>query len=240
LLDVLDNPGRYQPSARSLAKAEFEARQLSSDDVNEARQLLKLKNEKKEKQQEQVDTVRSKLTGAGNEMYETFSPIRSSIPMHEKLIRLVAIAFSLFYLYKLISGFPYILAILKGESYGSFDYTGYLFPLLVEGAAIVFFWLRKRIGWILLVAFCSYSMIAVALGLFNSIYRQLQGGGYFDFFPTPSPVAYIVAGLFFIGTIFVLKKDDVRDVFRIQKNDLTGSVVSGVLMGLLFVVLALY
>lgn len=240
LLEVLEQPGKYQPQALALAKTEFSARQLSAEEIADAKFILYRSKEAKTYHDEKMEAVRSKVTSAGNELYETFSPIRPSIPTHEKLIRLVAIAFSLFYIFKIISGFSLLTAILKGESYGNFEYTGYIFPLLVEGFAIVLFWFRKRIGWILLVAFCSYSLLSTVYGIYLSISRLFQSPGFFEFIPAPSPVAYIVVGLYFTASILVLKRDDIREIYRIQKNDLPVSVAAGTLVGILFLMLALY
>mgnify|MGYP006391079345 CR=1 FL=1 len=133
-----------------------------------------------------------------------------------------------------------MIAILKGDSYESFGYTLYFFPLLFEIVSVITFWLKKQIGWILLVAFCSYSLIEVLYALYYSISLQFRENNFSDYFPTPSPTAYIISILFYVGTLFVLNKQDIKEVFDIDRSKVQNSLIIGTLVGVLFLFILFY
>ena len=91
LLEILANTESYQLLAIEAAKVEFDNRQLSDEEIQEAKQLLFNKQARKEKELEKVKVVETKIKTAGHAFIDTISPIQSGITSTEKSIRLIII-----------------------------------------------------------------------------------------------------------------------------------------------------
>lgn len=240
LLELLQNPAHYQLEAFLVAKAEFAARQLSDSDIEEAKQALLSKKLQKEKQDEKLDATKAKLLDAGNSLYDTVNPVQSTAPTAEKLIRLVSLVFAVLVVFKIVTNANQFYGLLTGDSYGSFGYTIILFPVLVQITAIVFFWMRKHIGWILLAAFCSYSLVQQLYALYLSITLQFGYDGFSQFFPSPPPAAFIISIIFYAGTLLVMKRPDVMEIFKMDKQGKQSAIVLGALVGAFSTFLAIF
>jgi hypothetical protein len=238
LMEVLQHPAHYQAEAISIAKAEFNSRQLSEKDIHEATEALLNKDLKKELQNERIAVATNKMINAGNTFYDTINPIQATAPTAEKLIRFIALVFSGLFIYKIKVNFGLFSSIVKGSSHESFAYTTYIFPVVVELIAIVLFWLKKKSGWMLLAAFCSYSLVEVLPGLYFSIIYQSRENSFIHF-ATPSPISYIIAALFFAGTIAAMLRQDIKLVYKISKQNVQSMLVAGLLAGLLYFLLFL-
>jgi len=238
LLEVLQHPAHYQPAALSIAKAEFNSRQLSEKNIHEATEVLLNKNLKTALQNERIAAATNKIADAGNTFYDTINPIRATAPTAEKLIRFIGLVFSGLFIFNIKVNFDLFSSIIGGGSHESFGYTIYIFPLVVELIAIVLFWLKKRSGWMLLAIFCSYSLIGILEELFYSLTYQPSKNSFIHF-ETPSPMAYIVAGLFFGGTIAVMLRQDIKLIYRINKKNVQNALLAGGLAGLLLLFLFL-
>jgi hypothetical protein len=239
LLEVLQHPAHYQSEALSIAKAEFNTRQLSEKDIQEAGQALLNKNLKKELQNERIAAATTKIVDAGNTFYDTINPIRVTAPTAEKLIRFISLVFSGLFIYKIKVNFGLFSSIIEGSSHESFAYTIYIFPIVVELIAIVLFWLKKKSGWMLLAIFCCYSLVEILQGLYYSILFQSEESSFMRFGAPPSPLSHIIAALFFAGTIAVMLRQDIKLVYKIEKQNVQSALVVGGLAGLLFLFLLL-
>jgi hypothetical protein len=51
-------------------------------------------------------------------------------------------------------------------------------------------------------------------------------------FPVTSPIVYILTSLFFIGTIWVINKQDLKEKFQIDKKTMIGTIVISVAISL--------
>jgi hypothetical protein len=240
LLEILQNPAQYQSIALSAAKSEFTSRNLSENEINEAKKYLLDKKNEKDKRNEKQEQIKTKLADAGNVFYDTINPIHASTSTAVKIVRLVTLVFTSLLIYKISVNFYVLLAIVKGNSGESFGYTLYFFPILVQLAATLFFWLRKRTGWLLLTFFCSYSLTEVLYGLYYSIALQFRKEGLSYLFPTPSPGAYIIAILFYIGTIFAICRHDIRGIYKIDKQKIQVPLIIGALSGIFLLMLLAY
>lgn len=234
LLEILQNPSQYQLIALTASKSEFASRKLPDDEVNEARQILLDKKNKIDRKIEKQDEIKAKLIDAGNVVYDTVSPFQSTISTAGKIIKITAIAFTFLIIYNIAVNYDLYLAIINGNSGERFGYTLYLFPILVELTGTILFWLKKKSGWLLLSFFCSFSLIELLHGLYYSVSLQFQRETINYFFPAPSPAAYILMILFYVGTIFALTRQDIREIYRIHKKIIKTPLIIGVLSGLSF------
>ncbi|KIC92007.1 hypothetical protein [Flavihumibacter solisilvae] len=236
LLHILENPDQYQESAIESAKLEFANRQLSEAELNDAKELLNSNAKRKEKQKEKVKIVVSNVQDTGSSLLETLNPIQNDTSPIEKIIRLIVIVFTALFLYQIT--YEYKNLILYIEDIPGFPMISflYLFPIVILPIAVWNFWKRKSIGWMLLTIFLCYSIAGTLLTVYQYLSWQPSGySGLDNLFPRPSPTVYLLHLLFLTGTLYVICKEDMRNIFLINKNKMQKTIaISSVATFLLF------
>lgn len=226
LLIILQTPGDYQPLAVEAAKKEFFNRQLSDSEIKEAKQPLITKQIQKEKESKKVKAIEDKVKNIGHNIIDTVSPIQPGIPSTEKTIRLITIVFGGIFLYQFIKEFRTHLGYVKDIPNFPFESILYLLFLLIPPTAIFTFWKRISIGWILLAMFLTFSTVEVLWIFVDTLKRKPSEFADLDIlFPKSSPITYIIQTLFFIGTLFVICKTNIREVFSIDKQKMFATIV---------------
>ena len=217
LLGILDKPADYEPAAIEAAKQELANRNLSREQIYEARHLILTKQLEKEKAKEKVKAVENKIKEAGHTFFDTINPIQTGINSTEKNIRVIVIVFGGIFLYQLIKDFREHIFYLKRFFSSPFDSSMYLLPLILLLVAVIMFWKRKRSGWILLLSYLVFSIIGVIWILLQPF--TWSSGGFLDkLIPRPSPTTYFLQLLFLGATIFALCKPNIREVFVVDKR----------------------
>jgi hypothetical protein len=222
LLKILEEKENYKPIAVETAKTEINKRQLSEQELEKIKSKISnlqiKKNKKKEKKKEQEE----KLKNYGTTFFETISPIQNGIQTPERIIRLITIVFggiSIYHLYKEFGMLRYIFT----DSKGGWDLSmvEYFFPLIILPIATYLFWKRKKIGWILLAIFLTYSAMSSLVMFFMNLGRQPSGFANLDaLFPTVSPIAYLATLVFFGGSLWAISKIEIRDIYDLNKTTL--------------------
>jgi hypothetical protein len=219
LIGILDNSNDYQPLAVVAAKEEFSKRQLSEAEIQIARQPLIANQQQKDKEKEKVKAVETKFKEAGHTFIDVINPIQSGIPSTEKTIRLIVIIFGGTFLYQFIKDFKANLTYVEDFPRFPFESIIYFVPQILLPVATIAFWKRKTIGWRLLTIFLTFSAVGAMWLLFQSFKWKPSGFvGLDNLYPRPSPENYFIQLLFFAGTIYVLCKSNIREVFSIDKN----------------------
>jgi len=231
LLNILDNPGDYQPLAVEAAKNELLKRQLSETEIKEAREQIIAKQIQKEKQREKVKAIEDKVKATGYSLLDTLNPIQTGIPSTEKIIRLIVIVFGALFLYQLIKDFKIHEIYIKDIPRFPFDSILYLAPLLLLPVAIFTFWKKIRIGWFLLAIFLVFSTVAVLWELLQYFLLGPPGNsGLNSFFPQPSGSTLIIQLIFYGGTLYTICKQNMRNEFSISENKMLATIIiTGVL-----------
>jgi hypothetical protein len=226
LLNILDNVNDYQPSAVEAARQEFLSRQLSETEIQQARQPLIIKREQKNKEREKVKAVETKIKTAGQTFIDTINPIQSGIPTKEKTIRLIVIVFGGMFLYQFVKYYRDYWAFIEDIPRFPLASILYLLPQIVLPIATIAFWKRKTFGWILLMVFLSFSAVGCLLLLYQSLTWKATGlVGLDNLFSRPSPTTYIPQLLFLAGTMYVLCRQSIRDVFSIDKQKMMATMI---------------
>ncbi len=237
LLDILDNPRGYQPIAIEAAKKEFVKRQLSEEDIKEAKEPMINDRMQKEKQKKKLNAIEEKVKATGNTLIETLNPIQSGITSTEKIIRLVVIVFSARYLYEVITEFRYII-ITAEDSYHSPLITSLgLLPFILLPVAVFTFWKRKSIGWVLLTIYLTIIATSVFWQMVSSYgQRRSQFSWLERLYPSPSPSSYILSLIFLMGMLYVLCKPNVREVYSIRKETISKVIIMPAILELILLV----
>lgn len=236
LLAILEAPSQYQQLAITAVKKELNFRSLSGDEIENAKQVLAQKKQDKLKKRESTDLLISKVNKAGNIIHDTLNPISTTSSTTLKMLRLVTFTFGLMLVYQVTTQYSFFKYMVLEKSNKDFGITFYLIPLIILFFATILFGLRKQAGWRLLVFYCSFSLIEVVFGLYSSIIAQFNDSA-FNFIRTALPTAYIIAFLFFLGTIFGLSKKEMMEVYKVDKSKKEISIITGGLLGLLYALL---
>jgi hypothetical protein len=239
LLNILDNPGDYQPLAVEAAEKEFAGRQLSDTAINEARQPLVTRQTQREKEKEKAKAVETKIKAAGHTFIDTINPIQTGIPSTEKTIRLIVIVFAGIFLFSLFKNFELYRAYFSDISRFPLESILFLLPQLLFAVAVFTFWKRKSIGWTLMTVFLTFSIVVALWSLLQSFTWKPSGHpGLDNLFPRPSPIPSIIQLIFLIAALYVLCKQNIREVFAIDKKRIAMTIVITTLVSFFLLIIS--
>ncbi|WP_299611241.1 hypothetical protein [uncultured Aquimarina sp.] len=220
LLKIIAESDKYNPIAVETAKTEIDSRKLSTEELNQAKTEINKQEEKKKLEIEKRKRQEGKIKENASTLFDTINPIQNGIQTPEKIIRLTTLIFSGIAVYRIFKEFG-MLRYMFTDSGAKWDLSmvEYFFHLIVLPLAAFLFWKRKKSGWILLSIFLTYSAITV-IGLFlMNIGRQPSGIPALEsLFPTVSPITYIMTLIFFGGTLWLISKEEIRNIYKISKQ----------------------
>jgi len=237
LLEILTNSQTFQSLAVETAKKEIESRNLSEAEINKAKLEIECKQQEKQKTAKKRKQKEDNIKETAFTFFDTIAPIQNGIQTPEKIIRLTTLIFGGISIYRIFKEFG-MLHYLLTDSTGKWDLSmiEYFFPLIILPLATVLFWKRKKIGWILLSIFLTYSAVN-AIGLFlMNLGRQTSEITVFDsIIPTASPITHLITLLFFGATLWLICKANVRDIFQITKKTMLQIIGFTILINAVFI-----
>jgi hypothetical protein len=233
LVHILENPSDFQVAAVEAAKKEFSDRQLSDDEITEAKQVIAGRKAMQIKQKEKLKDIEVKVKSAGNSLIETLNPIETGIPSIEKTIRIIIVVFACLFLYDLIANFRTHLAYARDISRFPFESAIYILPVVLLPIAIITFWRKKSIGWFLLTLYVTFFVVTIAWALIPSFFSKPSENFLFDqLVAPPSILTLIIQFVFFGGTLYMLCKKNMREIYSISESKMAASI--GIAIGLFF------
>src|SRR5690606_2657235 len=112
----------------------------------------------------------------------------------------------------------------------------YFFPIIILPIAVILYWKRNKIGWILLSIFLTYSAFNAVVLFFMNLGRQPSGiPALENIFPTVSSGVYIMILLFYGGFLFLNCKERVRSVLKISKQTMLATIGLTLIINLVFI-----
>jgi hypothetical protein len=234
LLRIIDNPDGYQPKAVETAKTIFSDRQLTEEEIKIAKDELEIERQEKLIKEQKKRAVEDKFKNIGKSILDNLNPIQNETPTTEKTIRIISLLFGGLFLFQLYREFGMISFMFTDSSIGwDFSIVLYFLPLVVVPTATVLFYKRKKIGWLLLTMFLTYSAVS-AIGLFIFTVNMKPSGfeALDGLFPQTSPTTHIMTFLFFAGTIWVISREKIRTVYKITKQTMILTIsITAVIVG---------
>jgi len=236
LLHILENPNDYQPPAVNAAKQEFAARQLSEIEIKEAKEPLIASQAKKEQQKQKLNIFEDKVKNTGYSLLDTLNPVQTGTPTTEKSVRLIVIIFSGLFLYQATRDYQLFKAYIQDFPRSPLVSCLILLPFIILPVAIFTFWKKRQIGWTLLTIFLTFSIVGVLWAFYQSLTWKPSGlVGLDNLFSRPSLTTYVIQVLFFIGTLYVLCKKDMRDVFFISNRKMQTTIATTAVVSFLLI-----
>jgi hypothetical protein len=233
LLKIIDLADDYQPSAVIAAKTEFENRNLKKEEIEFILQQLNkekaITKEKVELRKKQANDIKKRIA----DIFDYFNPIQKEIPKPDKIIKFLFLGYLVFFFYKFYKEFRFLIWMFT-DSRADWDLSTffYFFPLIILPIAIILFWKRKRIGWVLLSIFNSYSVIGALCIFITEVGRERTPGLEVldNLFQTPPPIYYLIGSIIWGAILYTLLKKEIRKKYNIDQTRLFISIGIGGLL----------
>jgi hypothetical protein len=232
LLKIIESPDDYQPSAVETAKIIFETRNLSDKEIEMAEiKLEELKLEKEAKENKRLN-LEKKTKIMASSFLSMVNPIQIEEPTTDKIIRNISIVLGGLFLFGLYKDFGMI-SLIFNKSTGKLDiFLVFCFlPFFIIPFASILFFKRLKIGWTLLSIFLSYSVVSSFKLLIIILNRTFSNIPAFDnFLPKSSLIGNIISFLFYIGILLIISKEEIREVYSIDKRHMFISIIISALL----------
>lgn len=222
LLDIIDNPSDYQPLAVEAAQLELDNRHLTQQQLTDAKAEQDLRRQNKESKQQKIKDIEDKVKSVGSSLANTFSPIQKETPTTDKFIKLISLFIGGLFLFQLYKEFG-MLKFMFTSAGGKWDFSMvlYFLPYIILPTAGLLFWFRKKIGWTLATIYFSYTAVGAIPMFIMELNRKPTGVPALDgLFPATSPTVYIGTLLVFGGLTWNLCKENIREVYQVDKKSM--------------------
>jgi|TARA_B110000971_G_scaffold92928_1_gene95597 hypothetical protein len=237
LLKIIAESEKYNPIAVETAKTEIESRQLTEQELNQAKSNIAEKENAKKIEIEKRKQREERIKKSTSTLFDTINPIQNGIQTPEKIIRLTILIFGCLAIYRLYQQLGMFQIIFhEGISDWDLSMVEYFFPIIILPIAVILFWKRNKLGWLLLSIFFSYSALNAIVLFFMNLGRQSSGNTILEnLFPTVSPAVYIITLLFFGGFLFLNCKEGVRNVFKVSKKTMFATIGFTLFINLIYI-----
>jgi hypothetical protein len=241
LLDILDNPANYQPAAVEAARKEMRERKLTDRELEVTRELNAVRFAEENRTANRIKEVKAKMSDTGRSFFTNLYPKKdgeTSGRSPEKMIRLVSLCYGLIIIYSIV---------VHGGSL--LDFIGeiprypqlaviVLLPLTILVAGTIGFWKKKPWGWVLLTAFVSFNMVLTLLSLMESFRYRHMPKVFAQLLRAPQGEVYIVQFIVLVGTLFIVCKPKLREIFRISEKIMLATMAAGLSLAVMIEILS--
>lgn len=210
----------YKPEAIDAAQKEIESRNLSSEQLEEARKNLEYSTQKKSNQEEQFHAVRNRFSDATNRVLSRINPAASHLSNSEKIIRLYALCALAFSLYHWYVNFHVVQSIFRQSSFKWESYFTFLsIPMIFLPIGSILLFKGRKIGWFITSFAATYFWINVLFNLYNNWNYEPSGFAFFDqMYPPPSRVLLVKSVAIFTATLVAINIKPIRQPFKISNK----------------------
>ncbi|MBN9297109.1 MAG: hypothetical protein J0I41_08860 [Filimonas sp.] len=216
LIDILENENDYLPQAIAAAKKELERRQLSDAEIAELKQLLVQEKKYKDAASIKFEGVKKNVQNIGLSILSAFLPGREKISA-DKIIKAIAIVYGIVGIALFVRNGRLLVA--SFAEFASWPLSNFLFiaPHILLIVGVIYFYLRKKIGWIALAIFIScisftivYELLQIVINWRSSFTNAGQSGIFL--------INMILPCIFYLCTLFIMSKKEIREMFAIDKD----------------------
>lgn len=222
LLDIIDNPNDYQPLAVEAARFELNNRQLTQEQLADAKAKQDLRRQDITSKQQKIKDIENKFKTVGTSLVDTFNPIQKESPTSDKFIKLISLFICGLFLYQLYKQFGMIKFMFTDDG-GKWDFSMFLYfyPFIILPTAGLLFWFRNKLGWKLVTIYFSFTASSAIHMFIMELNRKPTGVPALDqLLPATSPTVYIGTLLVFGGLTWTLCKDNMREIYQIDKESM--------------------
>ena len=132
LLDIVDHPDDYQTLAVEAARLELGSRQLTQEQLTEAKAEQDLRRKDKASKQQKAKDIENKVKSVGSSLVDTFNPIQRDAPSSDKFIKLISFFLGALFLYQLYKEFNLLGFMITDDSDDwDFSMIFYFLPMIL-------------------------------------------------------------------------------------------------------------
>lgn len=236
LLHIIDSPNDYQPLAVEAAQFVLESRQLTVEQLSDAKEKQNLILQNKINQQQKVLDIENKFKLFTKKIADKINPIQYEESTTNKLINYISFYIGTLFLYQLYNEFGFLKSYFTNE-FNNSDFTifFYFLPFIFLPIGGILFWLKKKIGWILVVMYFTYSLLSNILMVIKGIIFYSTDVHILDkVFPTTSLIIFFILFVIYSIIVWTLCKKDVRLIYNVDKRNMYISLIIAVGIILLF------
>lgn len=231
LLDVLDSTDEYEASALEAARVEIERRQLSDEQLAQAKADQANRRRIAAEKEDKTARSKAKLMAVGQSVFDVIDPVAAVEPSTQRYILLTTLFLGGLGLYQLVSQYDVLASFFFGlDEYWDLSMMVFVVLTLLPTVAALLFWLTKRVGW-LIAAF--YAMVGFSLasdsfidGLFAD---SLAIDGIYLLEKT-DPIVYGVIAAMYASLTWTLCLERIREVYGISGKVM--QIMLGIVLGL--------
>lgn len=224
LLKIISTPSEYQPLALEAATAEIANRQLTPEQLHEAQAELEADQLRIEQGNAKQRAIEEKVNAWSASVSDAVNPYQTGPITADRQIQAISIFFLVLALYYMYNAYGF-LSFLLFEDSGEFDPSLilYFFPLVITPLAAIFFWRRKKIGWILVTIYLTY-IAASEVVLFVQAFNMREYTGDL-IFPRMSLLQYIGGAILYVWCLWITCKASIRVPYAVSTETMLKTII---------------
>jgi hypothetical protein len=222
LVTILNTATDYRPEAVDAARKELESRQLTEQQLSQVQQTYDERINASQPRNEKWHQVKEKAETIAHEL----SPVQFGPQSQVKYIRSITVFAGVYFLFTLYQH-SWFLESYFGENALDLDWgvAEVALPLVWLLIAGILFGLKLKAGWVLMFA---YFVKAATGSVVFAVYFEMSH----------SIAQSLLISLIFGGAAYTMARNDLREVFKVNKTVMGNALALGVTAALLpFVVL---
>ncbi len=223
LLEILQQPDLYQQAATEAAREEIAQRKLSDEQLSAAQSELEQREAELNARAREKSKIKDAVVEFGVSVVRDITPSQEDLDTNKK-IRVICYALSAIAIY---DAYKLVLTIIRLSRYSRFfDVLSYLpIPiLLLLAIGIYHFWHKRKMGWILLMIFATYTALGAVVAFLSDLLMGLGGDAYLRLFPKHT-LLYFLISILYIALMIYLNRADIRDTFQIDKRTSNKTII---------------
>jgi hypothetical protein len=210
LLDIIESSHEYQPLAVEAARLEIYNRQLTDEQIADAKSEHAKKQQTRISKEPKIIDIKNKVKSVGSSLVETFNPVQKERLTTSRSINLLSMFLGGLFIYQLLLNLDLLKFMLTSED-GKWDLSMAIcfFPLIILPIAAILLWFRKKIGWTLAVIYFSY----IIASTFSFFFKDLASLGV----KTGMSIYILTIGIYG-GALWQICKKPIRDTFNVERR----------------------
>jgi hypothetical protein len=237
LIEVVIKADDYQPAAVEMAKLILQQRDISNEEREQVKKAIEIEETTQEIKEQRKSESEDRIISFIKKLFNKINPLDKSEPATNKIINLTGLVFGYLLLEQLYYSLDYLAFLLEHESLLDFYSIVTLFEVIYLPLTIYFFFKRKKNGWIMLVAWISYFIVSYIAIIIYNLNSPVIDDPLFELISyQPNYTRLLLILAFFLGSLSVLLRRDIKKVFSISNLTMYLSILIGVLGVLILMV----
>lgn len=220
LLKVLHAPTDYQAEAVEAAKAEIDSRSLTEEQVAHVMDELFAERAQRVLEDQRALAMDQKFNSLVTRVVRFIHPNLPTDSPEDRVIKRMSLLFSGLALYHGYHDVQFLGLLLTPDLSGlDFSFLYALASCLFLPIATVLFWLRRKLGWIMMTTFITYSLSSFLAYIIMSYAQDDSQLSFFDgrYFQRHS-IWYFLTPFLFGGALWIVNMRSLGERFGIQPS----------------------